>query len=116
MLMGFEMWHTAVVVVAAVRTVLAGCSIAAAALLGRSFAVAGVLGRSALFAAGGRILAVDVGGSFAGCSLAGCSRAAGARAGLGSCRIGIVGCRSWTFFLFVSGIEDGNVGMKNALV
>ena len=99
MLVGLEIWRTADVVVAAVRTVLAGCSIAAAALLGRSFAVAGALGRSALFAAGGRILAVAVGGSFAGCIPAGCSRGAAARAGLGSCRIGIVGCRNWTSLL-----------------
>ena len=89
------MWRTAVVVV---RIVPAGCSVAAA-LLGRSFAVAGFLGRSALFAAVGRILAVGVAGSLAEDILAGCSRAAGARAGLGSCRIGIVGCRSWTFLL-----------------
>lgn len=84
------MWRT---VLADGCTVALGCS-TAAGLLGRSFAVAGLLGRRALLAAA-RIRAA-VGCSLAEGMLAGCSHA-GARAGRGSCRIGVVGCRSWTF-------------------
>lgn len=78
-------------------TVVAGCIAVAAGFLGCRVGV----GRSGILA--GRILAVGCG--FAGCILAGYSLAgrssagcsSGARAGLGSRRIGIVGCRGRTF-------------------
>lgn len=84
-----------VLTVAAAGRIVAG-------LLGRRRLVGGSV-RSGLLA--GRTLAVGyslaegnpVGRRLAGCSSAGCSF--GARAGLGSRRIGIVGCRGQTFYV-----------------